>query len=698
MNDDAIRLTRIADAWRRRVQLASLAVVAACGWGTGAVAWRAGGAAAALVAGAAAMAFAAWRLRARLSGAGISATAIARHLDRVEPALQDSTELLLADAAALGPLERLQRERVRQAFSRLTDAALPTASLRRTLGVAAAGLLLGAAALLVPAAAGRAARPDRSSVARGAPRLTGVEVQIDPPAYTGHAARRSSALDLDVEAGAAITWRATVSDPAVPLALVTSEHDTVRFTGDGTARTATLVANQAMLYSLDLGGARAEEFHRIAVTPDRPPSLVIVRPAERTSIGPADALTVPVEVLGRDDYGLASAEMIATVTTGSGEGVKFREQRLPFASAAPRDSGGRLWRAALDLKALGLAPGDELYFHVVAKDNRRPVPNEGRSETVFIVRVDTARVAVANLTGLALKLEPEYFRSERQIIIDTEKLLAEQPKLSLQAFRDRSAEIGIDQHLLRLRYGELVGDENEGGEGAGHADAPSPAAIPELGPHVMAVPDEFQHKHDTEDNATRLAGSIKATLKDALAQMWEAERYLRTYQPKLALPYEYRALELLKQVQQSARVYVKRVGFEPPPLEPGRKRLTGKQDEIRGRSDARERAADRPLPAVQDAIALLTSSTALTDAAARATLEAAGEAVARKALDEPGRHLELLGTLRRLLREPQACAGCRGDAAAGLLRLLPPPAAAPVARERLSPEGRAYLDRLRAGR
>jgi len=39
----------------------------------------------------------------------------------------------------------------------------------------------------------------------------------------------------------------------------------------------------------------------------------------------------------------------------------------------------------------------------------------------------------------------------------------------------------------------------------------------------------------------------------------EAELRLRTYEPRAALPFEYRALELLKVAQQAARIYVKRV-------------------------------------------------------------------------------------------------------------------------------------------
>ena len=50
------------------------------------------------------------------------------------------------------------------------------------------------------------------------------------------------------------------------------------------------------------------------------------------------------------------------------------------------------------------------------------------------------------------------------------------------------------------------------------------------------------------------------------------------YQPNqlaAALPYEYRALRLLKQVQQQTRAFVKKAGFTPPPMPEATLRLTG---------------------------------------------------------------------------------------------------------------------------
>ena len=50
-------------------------------------------------------------------------------------------------------------------------------------------------------------------------------------------------------------------------------------------------------------------------------------------------------------------------------------------------------------------------------------------------------------------------------------------------------------------------------------------------------------------------------------------------EPELALPFEYEAYKYLKLARQADRIYVKRLGFEPPPVTEER-RLTGELDEI----------------------------------------------------------------------------------------------------------------------
>ena len=67
--------------------------------------------------------------------------------------------------------------------------------------------------------------------------------------------------------------------------------------------------------------------------------------------------------------------------------------------------------------------------------------------------------------GLGVDLMPEYFRSQRQIIIDSEKLLREKKGIAKETFNARSNSLAYDQKVLRLRYGEFLGEEFESGIG-----------------------------------------------------------------------------------------------------------------------------------------------------------------------------------------------------------------------------------------
>ena len=439
------------------------------------------------------------------------------------------------------------------------------------------------------------------------------------------------------------------------------------------------------------------DWHRITVLPDRPPMLTVVRPEERTTLPPTRPWAVPVEILASDDHGIATVRLLATITTGSGEDVRFREDTLPFAARESRGSG-LLLRTTLDLAALGMGPGDELYLSAQALDARRPVPNEGRSATLFISITDTAQTMEAEFDGLAIDRMPDYFRSQRQIIIDTEKLLAERPHLAVAEFRRRSNDIGIDQQLLRLRYSEMVGDES-----AEESDAMSSRehAVQEpADPNAAAVADPNAkvtvdltrgegHSHDIAENATLLGRSTKDLLRLALDQMWQAELRLRTFYPDTALPHERSALEYLEAVRQAARSYVKRVGLEPPPLEPDRKRLTGKLDDIRSaHSDARVTARDT-LPAIR---ALLAGRED------RPAFEAAGRELAQLAVAEPGRHLGTLRELRTVeegIARGERCEACALRLRAGLLAALPIPAPPAAGADPTPAVAARYFERMR---
>jgi hypothetical protein len=276
-----------------------------------------------------------------------------------------------------------------------------------------------------------------------------------------------------------------------------------------------------------------------------------------------------------------------------------------------------------------------LYYYWAAIDNHRPEPQLTKSDTYFVVFKDTSRTEDAELATMAVNIMPEYFRSQRQIIIDTDKLIAKRKKLSAKAFNSESNEIGFDQKVLRLRYGQYMGEEFENqigghapladndanllegymhkhdteqeksGEGgpksAKHAEEEHHAAKPEAGhdhddhgPHtgeekdpIAAMMEQYVHNHDNGEVNTFYEQSTRSLLKMALEQMWQSELHLRLYEPEKARPYEVKALEYLKIAQQKARAYAKKSGYDPPPLKEKETRLTG---ELKGVAPAHRTA------------------------------------------------------------------------------------------------------------
>ena len=329
-----------------------------------------------------------------------------------------------------------------------------------------------------------------------------------------------------------------------------------------------------------------------------------------TSFDHNDAKIVQLNTEITDDYGITDAFIIATVSKGSGESVKFREEKLSFNSDVNSGSRSLVLNKRIDLDAMKMEPGDELYFYIEAKDNKTPKANRSRSETYFAIIKDTTSNSFGVEGTLGVDLMPDYFRSQRQLIIDTEKLIADKPNITSETFKFRSNELGYDQKALRLKYGEFMGVENEEATGGGinqeslesfeaeeddhdhedhdHEDEQDP--LEEYthdhdgdNEHNLVVEDDHDHDHGDEDDAddplaeythnhqnaemaTLFEESLRSKLMRAMNEMWDAELYLRLYQPEASLPYQYRALKLIQEIKNAARIYVHRIGFDPPPI------------------------------------------------------------------------------------------------------------------------------------
>lgn len=695
------RLQQAAAAARRR-RAASVLLVAAPALALAAVlVWRSDGGIAALVllgvvvSGAAALA---WRAAGK-----IDARWLARRLDQ-RPDLQDSADLLFADPAALTGLQGLQRQRLLHLLG--TGAApdlRPAWPMRRLLIAWSLGLPLAAAVALWPVQATRSPASASMDTAAAAivatathTTLIASQLRIQPPAYTGLPARSEPGLSAQAPAGAQLRWTLRLAPPPAAVDLVFHDGSRLPLRREGEDWVAARALEKSALYRIAPGDAlplQDDVLHRLDIIADQPPQVRVIEPEHSLTLATPGQRTWPLAFEASDDHGLGSARLDITLAQGSGEQVTVTERRLALAGVGDR----RLKRYAhrLDLAALGLAEGDDLIVRLVVSDNRRPAPQSTRSASLILRWPPPPSTDSTGMEGLVKKALPAYFRSQRQVIIDAEALVAQRPRLAADAFVQRSDGIGVDQRILRMRYGQFLGEKSEGepepppaadGEehtdDDGHSHGPEPPAS--FGDPVDVLED-YGHTHDEAEAATLLDPETRALLRQALDAMWLSEGELRQGQPERALPHAYRALGFIKQVQQATRIYLARVGLELPPIDEGR-RMTGDRAGLGDRRSGLVAAAPGQTPALPLWRALASRQRSDGELQAFADWVRVNEAKT----EDP---LSLVAAIEALRADPD-CADCRQQLRRLLWPLLPRPAAAATARPVADARGQAYLDAL----
>ncbi|HEY9048624.1 MAG TPA: hypothetical protein VIN08_22110 [Ohtaekwangia sp.] len=625
---------------------------------------------------------------------------VAAYLNQQFTTLQNSSDLLLKDADDLSRLQQLQKIKTTAAFEALYPSIqLPHRLLQAggicMLSIAIAFTLTSFAPLIQYIPSAKPAAQSTSSSENIPPppaQVKQARIVITPPAYTKLPSQSTTGWSLTLPEGSTVTWNVQFTADVKEPSLLFSGKETVRMKADQpegyTLRRAIQETGFYQLaWTTSAGEVKHSDFYKLEVTKDQAPVITINKLNQFTELAFSDKPVIDVYATLQDDYGLDNAHIIATVSKGSGESVKFREDKLFFEKPAAI-AGKRLDATRrLDLIKLGMEPGDELYFYVVAFDNKQPLPNRTRTETYFISLQDTTQQETVIDDGLGVDLMPDYFRSQRQIIIDTEKLLKEKKQITKTNFQSKSNELGYDQKVLRLRYGEFLGEEFESGIGPqenpaeedhdheeediakkyGHVHdkenehnlVQEKKSEPEHHHHGESkdgedkngIPAGFVHEHDSEEEATFFTQSIRAKLKAALTIMWDAELHLRLYEPEKSLPFQYKALKLLKEISQDSRIYVHRTGFDPPPLKE-EKRMTGDLSEVKSATANASPARNENYTAIREALkatALALAADSLTVSnTLKKRLTLAGQELGKLAIAEPGVYLKSLSLIRAL--------------------------------------------------
>jgi hypothetical protein len=444
------------------------------------------------------------------------------------------------------------------------------------------------------------------------PTFVTAELSTTPPSYTGLTITNSKNMNASAISGSILKWRLEFTSSqnlSVKLSNNRGEEISLKKIGEKFEYSDQLISSGLYTFKAFWHDSLVyqSDYYRLEAIPDLAPKI---EPSSKELYKLhflKDPKNVQISAKISDDFLVNQAFIVATLARGSGENVKFREVKFPIVQANFKQAN---ISKNIDLKALNFAPGDELYYYWAAFDNKQPTPNYTKSDTYFIVYKDTSQTEEADLATMAMNIMPEYFRSQRQIIIDTEKLIAKRKKLGKEDFNSTSNEIGFDQKALRLRYGQYLGEEEEssiGGvnalpsdvetdgdmlkgfrhdhdEGEGdHEDGEKHnehehqhgAENPNESDPVANLLADYIHSHDDGEANTYYEQSTRSLLKMALEQMWQSELHLRMYEPEKAIPFEKKALEYLKSAQQKARTFVKKTSFDPPPIKEKEKRMTG---------------------------------------------------------------------------------------------------------------------------
>lgn len=511
----------------------------------------------------------------------ISEDDVSRLLDQTYPQLEESFSLVLKNSEKLNALEKLQIEKIKNEMQRIQAPAL----IYKRLKISALFLVISILVSIVISSLdvdtlnnsivienqAKPSIPDKIL-----PEISSIKLKIIPPVYTTRNTRVQQQFSATVEDGALLEWLIETSKPASKIKFIFNDKEKIKLRSvnkSGTQWAVSKTIKQPGFYQVELDG-KLSELYKLETIKDEAAVIRIITPKQYSTIDFGEPQKTTLQVQINDDYGINDTYISATISSGKGESVKFKEQVIRFNESMNGKQEYKLQKT-IDLPKLGMVPGDELYFYINVTDSRK---QQSRSDIYIVSIQDTAKLMSMDGMLGGINLVPEYFRSQRQIIIDTEKILKDKNSISEEEFKNRSNNLGIDQKLLRLRYGKFLGEETDEEIGEEHQETTAAEESAAFG-NAEKMMDAYAHKHDIAEDATFFEPELKAQLKATLTEMWKSELRLRTYKPVEALPFEYKALRLLKDLQQKSRAYVSKTALKTPAIK-AEKRLSAELDKI----------------------------------------------------------------------------------------------------------------------
>ena len=392
-----------------------------------------------------------------------------------------------------------------------------------------------------------------TSTAPTGSRLDDIQVLVTAPAYAGG---RTVKLD-DPSSIAGLTGSGIYILGKGSAAGLSVSSTTVTRIADAKGGWVALLMMPAKPAALMLKDRNFERTIVLDPRADAPPRITLTSPLRDTTLR-TPRLVVNLNASVSDDIALDIGHFEYLVTTGSGEIFKARTITTPVV----RFNGSRnaTMSATLDLASLNLGEGDIVSMRAIAQDgNTFSGPGVATSDTRTIRIARAGEYDSLAIDAAAPQPIDSSATSQRMLIIMTEQLVRDQPKLTRQDLVRRSTEIGDLEERIRRRVHEILTDNPE--EIVAEKPGDSAATIEQ-----MEAPEE-------------ITGAKNPDLVTAYNALWQAVRSLQIAEPAPALPPMRVALKALDRARVANRLYLRGV---PPKIVVNldRVRLTGKEKGI----------------------------------------------------------------------------------------------------------------------
>ncbi len=384
---------------------------------------------------------------------------------------------------------------------------------------------------------------------------------VQPPAYAGIAAQDGRGDDpISALPGSRIRIRSRFPDrwDGVRAVAIGGASLPVRRAGEEWV-VEYVMAPDARGLSLEAmadGGVVDRRIVPLAPLPDQPPDVQLLTP-EADMVLASGAGRITLRASAADDYGVGRFDLHWTHSRGSGESYEFVEGDWAFSRVSQngRTSTGEL---VIDLATLQLQPGDIMHIRAVARDRNNitgPGESVSRTRIIRVARPEEMDQITTDI-GMPPELPKDPVMSQRMIILMTERLIRERPRLSRQELISRSSEIAHHQSRLRDVVGEQVyireadaaiqqGEQDfsyleqggsagtHGHDEAGQDAARTPEEVLEEASEATGSgsAEEFEHRHD--ESAIL---DVNRDLMRLHNLMWNSQQELNLVKPDTALP------------------------------------------------------------------------------------------------------------------------------------------------------------------